>query len=74
MAEVSVRYVNCSGPCTVTWSQGSTVLNPGDTFAADHPLVRERPDLFSGGPPATRVAGGIETGERRPGQAKGRIR
>ncbi len=33
----------------VAWSGGSMVLRNDQRFSDDHPLVRERPDLFSDG-------------------------
>lgn len=33
--------------CVVRWSGGTTVLNLNMTAEDDHPLVLERPDLFT---------------------------
>jgi hypothetical protein len=40
-----VKYSACSG--AVRWSGGLTVLKPGQSIKDDHPLVIERPDLFT---------------------------
>lgn len=43
---------------TVVWSRGVTLTRVGDVWAADAPLVRERPELFAVEP--TLVRGGLE--------------
>lgn len=48
-------YAKVSG--LVRWSGGSTVLSAGVTTADDdHPLVLERPDLFTDEAPAAHLA------------------
>lgn len=44
-----MKYAACSG--AVRWSGGLTVLSPGQSIADDHPLVTERPDLFTDAEP-----------------------
>lgn len=33
----------------IAWSGGTTVLRAGQSIDEDHPLLKERPDLFEGG-------------------------
>lgn len=50
-----MKYARVSG--LVRWSRGSTLLSAGVTTADDdHPLVVERPDLFTDEAPAAQLA------------------
>lgn len=81
-----MKYAKIAG--VVTWSGGTMVLNAGRTTADDdHPLVLERPDLWTDEVPeptlagparvaAKRGDGPVETatrapGEKRPGTRRG---
>jgi hypothetical protein len=44
---VIVKYSKISG--VVGWSGGSTLLREGQSIDEDHPLLKERPELFRGG-------------------------
>lgn len=72
-----MQFSKISG--TLTWSRGTIVLRKGQTIEDDHPLIVERPDLFTDedpgaeirqGPPAVR----IETAMQRPGETRGEKR
>ncbi len=80
-----MKYAAISG--IVRWSQGTTVLSAGVTTADDdHPLVVERPDLFTDTvpdahlstpkPPAddSRADSGakVERATRAPGEKRGK--
>jgi len=73
-----LKYSACSG--AVRWSGGLTVLSPGQSIADDHPLVEERPDLFTDeapGPdiqlpakPGRGVPPVVETATQEPGEQR----
>ncbi|WP_432247707.1 hypothetical protein ACRAR1_07100 [Streptomyces sanyensis] len=74
-----MKYSNCSG--AVRWSGGLTVLKPGQSIADDHPLVAERPDLFTDDSPEPdikmpakprrdTVAPPVERATRAPGEKR----
>lgn len=72
-----MKYSNCSG--AVRWSGGLQVLKPGQSIADDHPLVAERPDLFTDAEPEpdiktpavpTRRAPQVERATRAPGETR----
>lgn len=75
-----MKYANFSG--IVTWSGGKLVMSAGTTTADDdHPLVIERPDLWTDEAPAAHLAGpgrsadrGVERGTRAPGEKRGHKR
>lgn len=50
-----MKYAKITG--AVRWSGGTTVLGAGTSADDDHPLVLERPDLFTDEPPAPQLAG-----------------
>jgi hypothetical protein len=65
---VDIVYPTLNG--MVAWSQGETYLSRTRGVATDHPLVKERPDLFVSEPP--RPAGArIERATRAPGERRG---
>lgn len=76
-----MKYANFSG--MVTWSGGKMLLNAGQTTADDdHPLVKERPDLWTNTPPQAHLAGParlaaerdeppVERATRAPGEKRG---
>lgn len=71
-----MKYAKVSG--AVRWSGGSVVLGAGTTTADDdHPLVKERPDLWTDEAPAPtlpgpgRAAGRVEDASARPGIKRG---
>lgn len=71
-----MKYARVDG--VVRWSGGVTVLTKGVTTAdADHPLVLERPDLFTEDIPAPhlrgpkRDGGRVENATARPGTKRG---
>ncbi|MEU5549210.1 hypothetical protein ABZ738_05525 [Micromonospora sp. NPDC047793] len=76
-----MKYAKVSG--LVRWSGGSTVLSAGVTTADDdHPLVLERPDLFTDETPAAHLsvprkapelapeAAPVERATRAPGEKR----
>lgn len=57
----------------VTWSQGTIVLRKGQTIEDGHPLLEERPDLFSDDDPGAEIrtsAPRVQTAMQRPGEAR----
>ena len=70
-----MKYANCSG--AVRWSGGLQVLKPGQSIDDDHPLVRERPDLFTDAEPEPDIkmpatpSRGVERATRAPGETRG---
>lgn len=70
MADVVYPVVNA----TVAWSAGQTHLSKGRPYGSDHPLVRERPDLFTGEATGVRRGGRsqavVETATRAPGEVR----
>ncbi len=70
-----MKYATCSG--AVRWSGGLQVLKPGQSIADDHPLVRERPDLFTDAEPEPDIkmpaapSRGVERATRAPGEVRG---
>lgn len=78
-----MKYAACSG--AVRWSGGLTVLSPGQSIADDHPLVVERPDLFTEAEPEPDIKmpakpgrgesaepPRVERATREPGEVRGR--
>lgn len=68
-----MKYANVSG--VVTWSGGKTVLSRGKTTADDnHPLVQERPELWTDDGPLAILRGEddgtIERATRAPGEKR----
>lgn len=47
-----MKYANLDG--NLRWSQGWTLLKKGDSFDDDHPIVLERPELFTDEAPGAR--------------------
>ncbi|GAA4676852.1 hypothetical protein GCM10023347_34000 [Streptomyces chumphonensis] len=70
-----MKYSKCSG--AVRWSGGLQVLKPGQSIADDHPLVAERPDLFTDAEPEPDIkmpavpSRGVEQATRAPGETRG---
>lgn len=63
----------------VKWSGGRQVLRKGQTISEDHPLFRERPDLFELADPTPQLAvrdtpgsdePPVERGTRAPGERR----
>jgi hypothetical protein len=56
----------------VTWSGGMAPMRAGATFEDDHPLVVERPDLFTDEEPGAQFATPtrVESGLQRPGESR----
>jgi hypothetical protein len=46
------------------------ILTEGDTWAADDPVVRARPDLFTDDPSILRRSSRVETATARPGEQR----
>lgn len=73
-----MKYAACNG--AVRWSGGLTVLSPGQSIADDHPLVAERPDLFTDAAPEPDIkmpakpgrgaSAPIESATRAPGERR----
>jgi hypothetical protein len=73
MPPVRVVYVAVS--CETDTEDGSPVsLREGDVWAADDPLVKDRPDLFCEHPPGPRfprrTAPYVEQATREPGERR----
>ncbi|MEU6491095.1 hypothetical protein ABZ890_11960 [Streptomyces sp. NPDC046984] len=74
-----MKYSNCNG--AVRWSGGLTVLKAGQSIDDDHPLVIERPDLFTDDSPEPDIkkpakpgrtaSARIESATRAPGERRG---
>lgn len=65
-----MKYSTLSG--ALRWSEGTIVLRRGDSIEDDHPLVAERPDVFSDEEPGADIGGKgrssrVETGMQSPG-------
>jgi hypothetical protein len=76
-----MKYARVSA--VVRWSGGTTVLGAGSTTADDdHPLVLERPDLWTDQAPAPHLAGPsrvrgeapVETATRAPSERRGPVK
>jgi len=68
-----MKYANRTG--AVRWSGGTTLLRKGQSADDDHPLVRERPDLFDDNEPGAslssrRGAPVVERATRAPGETR----
>lgn len=74
-----MKYSNTTG--AVRWSGGLTVLKDGDSIDDDHPLLEERPDLFTDDPPGADIkmpatssrgepAPKVERATREPGEVR----
>ncbi|MDX3024066.1 hypothetical protein [Streptomyces acidiscabies] len=73
-----MKYATCSG--AVRWSGGLQVLRPGQSIDNDHPLVAERPDLFTDESPEPDIkmpatprrdsAAPVESATRAPGEQR----
>jgi len=64
-----MKYSTIEG--VLTWSCGTLVMRKGMSFSDDHPLVAERPDLFTSEQPAAEVtASRVQTGMQRPGEVR----
>ncbi|MEU3972346.1 hypothetical protein [Streptomyces bacillaris] len=62
-----MKYSACSG--AVRWSGGLTVLKPGQSIDDDHPLVQERPDLFTEAAPEPDIKMPAKPGRGAPAPA-----
>lgn len=65
-----MKYARVSG--AVRWSGGSLILSEGMSADDDHPLVLERPDLFTDDGPAP-VLRSAEGDRRRAGQPEPKV-
>ncbi|MGW3346790.1 hypothetical protein ACWDA3_26055 [Nonomuraea rubra] len=73
-----MKYSKVTG--AVRWSGGTTLLERGMSAAEDHPLVVERPDLFTDEAPGARLADPaapaaqgppqVERATREPGETR----
>jgi hypothetical protein len=57
----------------VRWSGGTTVLRKGQSADEDHPLVKERPELFTDAVPGASLAAAppaVERATRAPGEVR----
>lgn len=68
---MTTRYSSTEG--VVAWSGGQQLLRQGQSIDEQHPLYRERPDLFQGLAPMgndidnQRPAGTVESTQQAPG-------
>jgi hypothetical protein len=69
-----VKYSKIAG--AVRWSGGTTLLRKGQSADDDHPLVRERPSLFTDVAPGASLSTGrkaapaVERATRAPGEVR----
>lgn len=65
-----MKYALVTG--NVAWSQGTTQLHRGKSADDDHPLVLERPDLFSDAEPDAELSSAptIERATAAPGEKR----
>ncbi|MFF0598063.1 hypothetical protein [Streptomyces antibioticus] len=65
-----MKYSLVSG--NVAWSQGTTQLTRGTSADDDHPLVLERPDLFSDEAPDAELSSApvVERATAAPGEKR----
>lgn len=65
-----MKYALVTG--NVRWSQGTTQLTRGKSADDDHPLVLERPDLFSDQAPDAELSAGptVERATAAPGEKR----
>lgn len=67
-----MKYSKVAG--AVRWSGGTVLLERGMSADDDHPLVVERPDLFTDDPPGARLARPappmVERATREPGETR----
>lgn len=67
-----MKYSKVAG--AVRWSGGTVMLERGMSAADDHPLVVERPDLFTDEEPGARLAAPlppmVERATREPGEVR----
>lgn len=66
-----MKYATVTG--VIAWSGGTMVVSPGKRFDNDHPLVKERPELFDDNDPGADVksaphVGNIERATQGPGE------
>lgn len=63
-----MHYAKIAG--SVSWSQGRTLLRKGQSIEDDHPLLEERPDLFTDQEPPADIhtPTRVETGRQGPGE------
>lgn len=67
-----MRYANITG--AVRWSGGTTLLRKGQSADPDHPLVKERPDLFTGDEPGASLSAPQRSTVERATRAPGEVR
>lgn len=67
-----MQFSKISG--ALRWSQGTIVLRVGQTIEDDHPLLLERPDIFTEEDPGADIrqapATRVETTMQRPGEQR----
>jgi hypothetical protein len=65
-----MKYSNFSG--MLAWSGGTTLLRAGDSIDDDHPLLTERPDLFTEDEPEAKRNSGptVERATAAPGEVR----
>jgi hypothetical protein len=64
-----VKYCKIAG--SLRWSGGMIILHRGQSIDDDHPLVKERPDLWEDEEPGAQIASArVESGMQRPGEAR----
>lgn len=67
-----MQFVKASG--VVTWSQGTMRLVVNQTIDDDHPLVKERPDLFTEDDPGAEIRSApvsrVQTTMQKPGEQR----
>lgn len=67
-----MKYATTSG--VLRWSQGTIQLTRGQSIADDHPLLTERPDLFTDAEPGPSLLAPsperVERATARPGERR----
>ncbi len=73
-----MKHVYAAANCATTTSEGlSVILREGDVWAADDPLTKLHPSLFSDTPPGPRfprrTVAVVEQATAAPGERRGRL-
>lgn len=54
----------------VRWSDGNIRLSEGQSIDEDHPLVKERPDLWTDEAPSASITSRVQSTMQRPGETR----
>ena len=74
MADKTEGFMTSTFEGVLKWSGGRQIMRKGQTFADDHPIVAERPDLFERAEAKVDVSFSdeppVERGTRAPGERR----